>query len=95
MKIGQKTLETLGELAKSALIAHMEQLNTAFKKNEETTLKIGMKGTITPGAAAGRFKLKVDIDYVIEKATDSFIDYVDEYQTSLELDEEKVAGGRI
>lgn len=85
MHIGEKTLEALGQLATNALLAHEGPLNMAFKKNGDSDLKIGLKATIKPGAADGNFKLKIDIDYVIEKATDSFTDSVDEKQQSLPL----------
>lgn len=86
-KIGEKTLEALGALLTNALLAHRGPLNMAFIKNGQDDLKIGLKGIIKPGPAEGNFKLKVDIDYVIEKATDSFTSSVDEKQTFLPLDE--------
>lgn len=86
MKIGEKTLKELASLAQDALLAHINPLNVAFRNAGEKDFKIGLKGTINAGAGDGDFKLKIDIDYVIEKASDSFSRAVHEKQTSLPLD---------
>jgi hypothetical protein len=83
MKIGEKTLKELASLAESALLTHINPLNVAFRNAGEKDFKIGLKGTINAGAGEGDFKLKIDIDYVIEKASDSFSRQVHEKQTNL------------
>lgn len=83
MKIGEKTLKELAELAQDALLTHIGPLNVAFRNAGEKDFKIGLKGTINAGAGDGDFKLKIDIDYVIEKASDSFSRQVHEKQTSI------------
>jgi hypothetical protein len=87
MKIGEKTLKELASLAQDALLTHINPLNVAFRNAGEKDFKIGLKGTINAGAGDGDFKLKIDIDYVIEKASDSFSRQVHEKQASLQLDE--------
>jgi len=86
MKIGEKTLKELADLAEGAMLTHIGGINAGFRNAGEKDFKIGLKGTINAGAGDGDFKLKIDIDYVIEKTSDSFSRQVHEKQASLDLD---------
>jgi len=86
MKIEESTFKEIGQLVTDALLTHQGPINLAFKKNGEDDLKIGLKALIKPGPGDGDFKIKVDIDYIIEKATDSFTRSVSQRQATLNLD---------
>ncbi|OGP87158.1 MAG: hypothetical protein A2031_08100 [Deltaproteobacteria bacterium RBG_19FT_COMBO_43_11] len=82
MKIGEKTLRKGGEMLTNSLLTYITKINEAYQNNLEATLKISLSLSIAPGVQ-GSFLLKTDINFVLEKITDSFTDSSDELQQKL------------
>ena len=81
-KIGEKTLHKGGQMLTNLLLSYSTKINEAYKNSQGSGLKIGMSLTIWPGGS-GQFSLKTEINFVLEKVTDSFTDTADELQTNL------------
>ncbi|MDD5061963.1 MAG: hypothetical protein PHN44_06780 [Candidatus Marinimicrobia bacterium] len=89
MKIGEKTLQTIPRLVEGLLREHMERLNQAWLNAGENDLKISLSATLKSGKN-GNIDQEVKISYVVDKEEDTAKASVNEKQTNIFEQEERI-----
>lgn len=82
----KKALKKGSKMIEALLVAHEEEINSAYLKDEDGVVSIGIKLVVEPGKGIGQKKLTTEINFVESRVKDRYVHLFDENQAVLQFD---------